>query len=86
MPNTCPPSTRSSSSRDVVGAGSRLGSLPCLPVRHDLLVGSLDSLREEPITIEFRRRGVPTDLEQLTSSVQAIGRSGSADHSIRLPS
>ncbi len=48
-----------------------VGSLPCMPARHDLLVGSLDFLWrpwgsievwEEAITTELRRRGVTTVL------------------------
>jgi arylsulfatase A-like enzyme len=48
-----------------------VGSLPCMPARHDLLVGSLDFLWrpwgsieiwEEAITTELRRRGVPSVL------------------------
>jgi len=47
------------------------GSLPCMPARHDLLVGSLDFLWrpwgsieiwEEPITVPLRRAGVITKL------------------------
>lgn len=47
------------------------GSLPCMPARHDLLVGSLDflwrpwgsiELWEEPITRSLRRGGVVTQL------------------------
>ena len=47
------------------------GSLPCMPARHDLLVGSLDFLWrpwgsieiwEEPITVLLRRAGVVTKL------------------------
>jgi arylsulfatase A-like enzyme len=47
------------------------GSLPCMPARHDLLVGSLDFLWrpwgsievwEEALTTELRRRGVTTVL------------------------
>ena len=47
------------------------GSLPCMPARHDLLVGSLDflwrpwgsiELWEEPITVLLRRAGVVTKL------------------------
>jgi arylsulfatase A-like enzyme len=47
------------------------GSLPCMPARHDLLVGSLDflwrpwgsiELWEEPITAALRRRSVVTKL------------------------
>ena len=47
------------------------GSLPCMPARHDLLVGSLDFLWrpwgsieiwEEPITVPLRRAGVVTKL------------------------
>ncbi len=47
------------------------GSLPCMPARHDLLVGSLDFLWrpwgsiemwEEPITAALRRAGVTTKL------------------------
>jgi arylsulfatase A-like enzyme len=48
-----------------------VGSLPCMPARHDLLVGALDFLWrpwgsievwEEAITTELRRRGVTTVL------------------------
>jgi len=47
------------------------GSLPCMPARHDLLVGSIDflwrpwgsiELWEEPITVLLRRAGVVTKL------------------------
>lgn len=47
------------------------GSLPCIPARHDLLVGAWDflwrpwgsiELWEEPITASLRRRGVVTQL------------------------
>jgi arylsulfatase A-like enzyme len=47
------------------------GSLPCMPARHDLLVGSIDFLWrpwgsieiwEEPITVLLRRAGVVTKL------------------------
>ena len=47
------------------------GSLPCMPARHDLLVGSLDFLWrpwgsieiwEEPLTVPLRRAGVTTKL------------------------
>ncbi len=47
------------------------GSLPCMPARHDILVGALDflwkpwgsiELWEEPITAELRRNGVSTML------------------------
>lgn len=47
------------------------GSLPCMPARHDLLVGALDFLWrpwgsieiwEEPLTVPLRRAGVTTKL------------------------
>ena len=47
------------------------GSLPCMPARHDILVGNLDflwrpwgsiELWERPITYQLRRQGVPTVL------------------------
>jgi arylsulfatase A-like enzyme len=47
------------------------GALPCMPARHDLLVGALDflwrpwgsiELWEEPITVALRRAGVVTKL------------------------
>jgi arylsulfatase A-like enzyme len=49
----------------------RSGSLPCMPARHDLLVGNLDFLWrcwgsvevwEEPITVPLRRAGITTKL------------------------
>jgi arylsulfatase A-like enzyme len=48
-----------------------VGSLPCMPARHDILVGALDflwkpwgsiELWEEPITVPLRRAGVVTKL------------------------
>lgn len=47
------------------------GSLPCMPARHDILVGAMDFLWrpwgsieiwERPITHHLRRKGVPTQL------------------------
>lgn len=47
------------------------GSLPCMPARHDILVGSMDflwrpwgsiELWERPVTHQLRRRGIPTML------------------------
>jgi len=47
------------------------GSLPCMPARHDILVGNLDflwrpwgsiELWERPVTYQLRRSGVPTIL------------------------
>lgn len=47
------------------------GSLPCMPARHDILVGAMDflwrpwgsiELWERPITYQLRRRGIPTML------------------------
>ncbi len=47
------------------------GSLPCMPARHDILVGAMDflwrpwgsiELWERPITYELRRKGIPTML------------------------
>ena len=47
------------------------GSLPCMPARHDILVGAMDflwrpwgsiELWERPITYYLRRNGVPTQL------------------------
>jgi arylsulfatase A-like enzyme len=47
------------------------GSLPCMPARHDILVGSMDflwrpwgsiELWERPVTYHLRRKGVPTML------------------------
>ena len=47
------------------------GSLPCMPARHDILVGNLDflwrpwgsiELWERPVTYQLRRRGIPTVL------------------------
>ena len=47
------------------------GSLPCLPARHDILVGALDflwkpwgsiELWERPITYQLRRKNIPTVL------------------------
>lgn len=47
------------------------GSLPCMPARHDILVGNLDflwrpwgsiELWERPVTYQLRRQGVPTVL------------------------
>ena len=49
----------------------RVGSLPCMPARHDLLCGTLDflwkpwgsiELWEEPVTVPLRRAGVVTKL------------------------
>ena len=48
-----------------------VGSLPCMPARHDILVGALDflwrpwgsiELWEEPVTAPLRERGVTTML------------------------
>jgi arylsulfatase A-like enzyme len=48
-----------------------VGSLPCMPARHDLLCGALDflwkpwgsiELWEEPITVALRRAGIPSML------------------------
>ena len=47
------------------------GSLPCMPARHDILVGAMDflwrpwgsiELWERPVTYHLRRKGVPTML------------------------
>lgn len=47
------------------------GSLPCMPARHDILVGALDflwrpwgsiELWERPITYQLRRKNIPTQL------------------------
>ncbi|MCZ6502391.1 MAG: sulfatase [Gammaproteobacteria bacterium] len=47
------------------------GSLPCIPARHDILVGAMDflwrpwgsiELWERPITYHLRRKGIPTML------------------------
>jgi arylsulfatase A-like enzyme len=47
------------------------GSLPCIPARHDILVGAMDflwrpwgsiELWERPITHELRKKGIPTML------------------------
>jgi len=47
------------------------GSLPCMPARHDILVGAMDflwrpwgsiELWERPLTYQLRRKGVPTML------------------------
>ncbi len=57
--------------RSVRFTNHHTGSLPCIPARHDLLVGALDflwkpwgsiELWEEAITASMRRRGVVTQL------------------------
>ena len=57
--------------RSVRFTNHHTGSLPCIPARHDILVGAWDflwrpwgsiELWEEPITASLRRRGVVTQL------------------------
>ena len=59
------------SARATTFTNHHTGSLPCIPARHDLLVGAWDflwrpwgsvELWEEPITASLRRRGVITQL------------------------
>jgi arylsulfatase A-like enzyme len=59
------------SARSTTFTNHHTGSLPCIPARHDLLVGAWDflwrpwgsiELWEEPITASLRRRGVVTQL------------------------
>lgn len=59
------------SERAITFTNHHTGSLPCIPARHDLLVGAWDflwrpwgsiELWEEPITASLRRRGVITQL------------------------
>jgi arylsulfatase A-like enzyme len=59
------------SERSITFTNHHTGSLPCIPARHDLLVGAWDflwrpwgsiELWEEPITASLRRRGVVTQL------------------------
>ena len=59
------------SERAITFTNHHTGSLPCIPARHDLLVGAWDflwrpwgsiELWEEPITASLRRRGIITQL------------------------
>ena len=59
------------SERAVVFDKHFTGSLPCMPARHDILVGAMDflwrpwgsiELWERPVTHQLRRKGIPTML------------------------
>ena len=57
--------------RSVVFDNHFTGSLPCMPARHDILVGAMDflwrpwgsiELWEQPVTYQLRRKGIPSML------------------------